>query len=171
MEICSISDVKLNILRGAELKDAISRVRGHTLATVLLLVAAIPALAQDAGDPSKLRMLGECRGCSFEGLDLSERKFTGMDLTDATLREIDLGRAQLSIALFDFAVLEDVSFDGADLGGASFRGARLINVTFEGADLQAAVFEDAILENTDLMQGRLCLTQMPDESTNSTECD
>ncbi|MFC3119606.1 pentapeptide repeat-containing protein [Jhaorihella thermophila] len=133
--------------------------------------AAIPALAQQAGYASKLRMLGECRGCGFEGLDLSERKLTGMDLTEATLRDIDFGGAELNIALFDFAVIENVSFDGADLGGASFRAARLINVTFEGADLQATDFEDAILENTDLTPGRFCLTQMPNESTNSTECD
>ncbi|SEG27821.1 Pentapeptide repeat-containing protein [Jhaorihella thermophila] len=94
-----------------------------------------------------------------------------MDLTEATLRDIDFGGAELNIALFDFAVIENVSFDGADLGGASFRAARLINVTFEGADLQATDFEDAILENTDLTPGRFCLTQMPNESTNSTECD
>lgn len=153
------------------MKLSISRARGQALGAALALLAAIPALAQQAGDPSKLRMLGECRGCSFEGLDLSERKLTGMDLTEATLRDIDFGGAELNIALFDFAVIENVSFDGADLGGASFRGARLIKVTFEDADFQATVFEDAILENTDLSQGRFCLTQMPNESTNSTECD
>jgi len=153
------------------LKHSMSRVRGHALAAMITLLAAMPSLAQDAGEPSKLRMLGECRGCAFDGLNLTDRKLTGMDLTQATLRDIDFSDAELNITLFDFAVLENVSFDRADLGGASFRGARFINVTFKGADLQAAVFEDAILENTDLMPGRLCLTQMPNESTNSTECD
>jgi Uncharacterized low-complexity proteins len=141
------------------------------LASYVLSLIAFSSPAQEASDLSTLRMLGECRGCTFDGVNLSDRKLTGMDLTEATLRNVDFGGAELNITLFDFAVLENVSFDRADLGGASFRGARLINVTFEGADLQAAVFEDAILENTDLMAGRLCLTQMPGQNTNSTECD
>lgn len=153
------------------MKHSISRARCRAFGAALALLAAIPALAQDTGDPSNLRMLGECRGCTFEGLELSERKLTGMDLTEATLRDIDFGGAELNLALFDFAVIENVSFDGADLGGASFRGARLINVTFVDADFQATVFEDAILENTDLSPGRFCLTQMPNESTDSSECD
>lgn len=141
------------------------------ISALLVVLSATSVAAQEASDASQLRMLGHCQACSFEGLDLTESKLTGVDLKESTLRAIDFAGANLSIALFDFAVIENVSFDGADLGGASFRGARLINVTFVGADLKAAVFEDAILEGTDITAGRLCNTQMPNETTDNTECD
>lgn len=141
------------------------------ISALLVCLSASNVTAQAASDASQMRKLGQCRACSFEGLDLTGRKLTGVDLTESTLRGIDFAGANLSIALFDFAVIENVSFDGADLGGASFRGARLVNVTFEGADLRAAVFEDAILEDTDITAGRLCNTQMPNETTDNTECD
>lgn len=144
---------------------------GSAMAALLLAFSTLNLSAQEASDASQLRMLGQCRGCGFEGLDLTERKLTGVDLTESTLRGVDFAGANLSIALFDFAVIQDVSFVGADLGGASFRAARLVNVTFEGADLRAAVFEDAILEETDIMAGRLCNTQMPNESTDNSDCE
>ncbi|WP_245902634.1 pentapeptide repeat-containing protein [Pararhodobacter marinus] len=141
------------------------------ISALLVFLSAFSVAAQEASDASQLRMLGQCQACSFEGLDLTESKLTGVDLKESTLRAIDFAGANLSIALFDFAVIENVSFNGANLGGASFRGARLVNVTFEGADLKAAVFEDAILEATDITAGRLCNTQMPNETTDNTECD
>lgn len=141
------------------------------ISALLVFLSAFSVAAQEASDASQLRMPGQCQACSFEGLDLTESKLTGVDLKESTLRAIDFAGANLSIALFDFAVIENVSFNGANLGGASFRGARLVNVTFEGADLKAAVFEDAILEATDITAGRLCNTQMPNETTDNTECD
>lgn len=121
------------------------------ISALVLFLSASSVAAQEASDASQLRMLGQCQACSFEGLDLSESKLTGVDLKESTQRAID--------------------FAGANLGGASFRGARLVNVTFEGADLKAAVFEDAILEGTNVTAGRLCNTQMPNETTDNTECD
>lgn len=129
------------------------------------------ATAQEARDRDQLRMLGQCRGCSFEGLDVSDRRMTGVDLAQAKLRDVDFSGNGMNIAIFDFAVLENVSFSAADLDGASFRGARLINVSFEDSKLRGAVFEDATLVDTELQAGRLCNTQMSDETMDNSDCD
>jgi uncharacterized protein YjbI with pentapeptide repeats len=149
----------------------IARSKRVGLLGVLISLLMNPVFAQEADREEQLRMLGKCRGCVFEGLDLSGRKLTGLDLTESTIRDVDFSNARLNIALFDNATLENVSFGSADLSGASFSGAHLINVSFDNADLKAAVFEDAILENTDLSAGLLCMTQMPNETTDRKECD
>ena len=149
----------------------ISRSKRVGLLGFLISLLMNPVVAQETDGEEQLRMLGKCRGCVFEGLDLSGRKLTGLDLTESTIRDVDFSNARLNIALFDNATLENVSFGSADLSGASFSGARLINVSFENANLKAAVFEDVILEDTDIEAGIFCLTQMPNETTNSSECD
>lgn len=145
--------------------------RAATLACAFIALLAAQSMADSVGDQDRLRMMGKCHGCIVNGMDLSGNNLTGVDLTKSTLTSVNFRGAQLDIAVFDYAVLENVSFDGADLGGASFRSARLVNVSFEGADLQAAVFEDAQLVGTDLMAGLLCNTQMPEETTDNSECD
>lgn len=151
---------------------------GNFNATALIgtLIASIIfsfgiATAQEAGDQGQLRMLGQCRGCSFENLDVSDARLTGVNLTEATLRNMDFSGAALNIAIFDDAVLENVSFASASMKGVSFRRTRLINVTFEGAELRGAVFEDATLIGTDLEAGSLCNTQMPNEIMDNSDCD
>lgn len=129
------------------------------------------AAAQEAGDQDQLRMLGQCQGCNFEDLDVSDQRMTGVDLTDATFLNVAFLRSGLNIAIFDYAVLENVSFASADMNGVSFRGARLTNVSFDDAELRGAVFEDATLIDTDLQAGRLCNTQMPDETMDNSDCD
>ena len=138
---------------------------------VLALIFVGPANGQDTDDEARLRMLGECRGCTFEALDLSGKNLTGIDLSESTITDANFSGARLSIAVFDFATLKNVSFESADLTGASFSGTRFINVSFDNAQLKAAVFEDAILVDTDLMTGVLCNTQAPDERMINSECD
>ncbi len=142
---------------------------GFLVGLGLLLSSA--AIAQDVAEPEQLRMLGRCSGCVVEGLDLSGRRLTGVDLSESTIRDVDFSGANLNIALFDDATLENVSFASANLTGASFVGARLINVSFENTILKAAVFDAAILEDTDLGRGISCNTQLPDDTTDSTECN
>lgn len=132
---------------------------------------APPTLAQEGGDITQMRKLGQCQRCSFQNLDMADRNLTALDLTQAQLRDVDFSNAELDIAIFDYAVLENVSFASADLGGASFRGARLINVDFSGAEMGAAVLEDASVEGTDLQAGTLCNTQMPNETMDNSDCD
>lgn len=135
------------------------------------LFTPFAGIAQESGDRSDLRSLGHCENCSFQNLDLSDRRMTAADFSGSTFRDVDFTGAELDVAIFDNARLEDVSFEAADLGGASFSGATLVNVSFDGADLTAAVFEEARLEDTALDAGLLCFTQMPNEMTNSTECE
>lgn len=151
-------------------RGSISRRSAFGACLSLALVAG-PSVAQDASDAEQIRKLGKCRGCSFAGLNVSERVLYGLDLKDSTLRGVAFDGADLSLAIFANAVLENVSFAGADLSGANFAQTRLVNVTFLGADLRAAVFEGAILEETDLSAGRLCNTQMPDDSTDNSGCN
>ncbi|MCA0138593.1 pentapeptide repeat-containing protein [Pseudosulfitobacter pseudonitzschiae] len=137
----------------------------------LALIFVGPANGQDADDEARLRMLGECRGCTFEGLNLAGKTLTGIDLSESTITDVNFSEARLNIALFDYATLKNVSFESADLTGASFSGTRFINVSFDNAQLKAAVFEDAILVDTDLMTGVFCNTQAPDERMINSECD
>lgn len=147
--------------------------RQASLGSLLGLAILFPKFttAQETSDQNQLRMLGQCSGCSLEGLDLSGRRMTGVDLSEATLRNVDFSGTRLNIAVFNNAVLENVAFVSADLRGATFVGARMINVSFEGADLRGAVFESAVLESTDLQAGQLCNTQMTDDTMENSNCD
>jgi uncharacterized protein YjbI with pentapeptide repeats len=134
-------------------------------------IQPVLAVAQESSDHEQLRMLGMCKGCAFEELNMSERQMSGVNLSATTLRNIDFSGAGLNIAVFDNAVLENVSFKGADLAGASFSDATLVDVRFDRADLTAAVFEGVSLKNTDLRAGLLCNTQMPNDLLNNSDCD
>ena len=135
------------------------------------LLWAVAGEAQEPDRTQDMRVVGNCRGCVFDGRDFSGQSLMGIDLGAARLTATGFERAALGIAVFDGATLTDVSFDGANLRGASFVGARLVDVSFSGTDLSGAVFEGAILERTDLQPALLCNTQMPDDEMENSDCD
>jgi uncharacterized protein YjbI with pentapeptide repeats len=151
----------------------IPRLAGSTLipAIACLLIWSAPAAVAQGSDRSgDIKALGNCEGCVFDGDDFSGRRLMGLDLEAARLDGVAFDGASLGVAVFDGSDLTDVSFDHANLRGASFVGARLTAVTFGGADLHGAVFEGAILIGTDLLQGRRCSTQMPDDRMDNSDC-
>lgn len=148
----------------------LQRERAHLLG-VFFLLAASSVAAQEIAQNDQIRMLGRCSGCSVEGEDLSGQGLTGIDFSNAVIRNVDFSNAALSLAIFDYATLENVKFDSADLNGVSFRRARMKNVSFINTELKASVFEDAVLEDTDLLKGLICNTQMPNETMNNSDCD
>lgn len=129
---------------------------------VMLTAAANTGATQESA-PADMRMLGQCAGCILNGNDYREARLTGVQLEDSEITEVSFKEATLSLAIFDGARLTNVNFDGANLRGASFVGAVLVNVSFDGVELMGAVFEGAVLEQTDISEGRLCKTQLPDD--------
>ncbi|MDG4650637.1 pentapeptide repeat-containing protein [Roseibacterium sp. SDUM158017] len=167
---CSISEVEIPVQQAFRVGVVQAAALVGTLFGFVFFPTGITT-AQEAGGRDQLRMLGQCRGCSFEDLDVSNQRMTGVDLTEATFRNVEFSGSALNIAIFDFAILENVSFASADMNGVSFSGARLINVSFQDAELRGAVFEDATLIETDIQEGRLCNTQMPNETMDNSDCD
>ncbi|MEM9342425.1 MAG: pentapeptide repeat-containing protein [Pseudomonadota bacterium] len=140
------------------------------IAALTLTVSASPSAAQE-DRRSEMRMMGQCGNCIVSDLDYSEARLTGIELQDAEIAGVSFSRAALSLAIFDGARITNVSFNGANLRGASFVGAVLVNVSFDGADLMGAVFEGATLDQTDLLTGRLCKTQLPDDTMARSGCN
>lgn len=140
------------------------------LGFIMLSATANTGTAQKNA-PAEMRMMGQCRGCILSDGDYSDARLTGVVLEDSEITGVVFNGAALSLSIFDGARLTNVNFDGANLRGASFVGAVLVNVTFDGADLMGAVFEGATLDQTDLLVGRLCKTQLPDDMMANAGCN
>ncbi len=128
--------------------------------------AALPALAQNAGQIARVRGGASCAGCNLFQGNFSGLEARGLNLSNARLRQADLSLVVMNRTRFSNADLRDVeayggvfsnsSFAGADLTHASFVGAYLDGANFSGATLDGTNFGGASLQRaTGLSQSRL----------------
>lgn len=96
--------------------------------TVLLGLAAMPALAQDSAAIGKVKAGQSCPGCDLFQANLSYQDARKLNLSKARLRQSDL-----SLATFD-----DVNLSGANLSVANLFGTRFNRTNFANANLQNA---------------------------------
>lgn len=115
------------------------------LSALAALLAASPALAQNAGQIAAVRRGASCPGCNLFQADLSGLERTGQNLSRARLRQADLSLVVMNRASFAGGDLRDVNAYGGVFGGASFGGADLTNASFVGTFLQGARFAGANL--------------------------
>jgi uncharacterized protein YjbI with pentapeptide repeats/beta-lactamase regulating signal transducer with metallopeptidase domain len=79
-----------------------------------------------------------CVGCSFEGVDWSNRDLRGMDLRGANLQNVNLTNADLRNVDLSGANLSGTRLAGANLNGAILRGANMSEMSFAGVNLDGA---------------------------------
>ena len=115
------------------------------LSALAVLVCAVPASAQNAGQISAVRNGASCPHCNLFQADLSNLELKNKNLTGARLRQADFSTAVMNRTRFIGGDLRDVNAYGAVLTGASFARADLTNASFVGAYLQGANFSGARL--------------------------
>jgi uncharacterized protein YjbI with pentapeptide repeats len=113
-----------------------------------IVSAALPALAQNAGQIARARAGASCPGCNLFQADFANAELKGRNFARARLRQADLQTATMPRANFAGADLRDVNAYGAVLSGANFAGADLTHASFVGAYLQGAGFARARLDGT-----------------------
>lgn len=121
------------------------------LAAVLILTAAaaaVPALAQNAGQIARVRGGASCAGCNLFQGNFSGLEARGLNLSGARLRQADLSLAVMNRTRFSNADLRDVEAYGGVFSSSSFAGANLTNASFVGAYLDGANFSGATLDGT-----------------------
>ena len=115
------------------------------LSALAVLVSAVPASAQNAGQISAVRNGANCPRCNLFQADLSNLELKNKNLAGARLRQADFSTAVMNRTRFTGGDLRDVNAYGAVLTGASFAKADLTNSSFVGAYLQGANFSGAKL--------------------------
>jgi len=113
--------------------------------TAALAAAALPALAQNAGQIARVRAGNSCPGCNLFQAGLSGLEARGLNLSRTRLRQADLSLVVMNRTRFTNADLRDVEAYGGVFSSSNFSGANLTNASFVGAYLDGAAFSGATL--------------------------
>lgn len=131
-----------------------------------LILAAGPALAQNAAQIARVQAGASCPKCNLFQADFGGLELKAPDFAGARLRQADLSLSVMAGARLAGADLRDVDgygavLTGADLSGADLTNASLVGSYLRGADLSGAILKGANLAGADLTgakglaQGRL----------------
>jgi uncharacterized protein YjbI with pentapeptide repeats len=128
-------------------------------AAVLVLAAALPALAQNAGQIARAKAGASCPGCNLFQADLQNADLKSKNFARARLRQADMSASIMNRTSFAGGDLRDVNAYGAVFTGANFAGADLTNATFvgtylEGANLRGAKLAGANFSGAEMEQAR-----------------
>ena len=115
-----------------------------------VLMLALPAAAQNAGQIASVKRGANCPRCNLFQADLSGLTLRAKNLSGARLRQSDLSLAVMGRTRFTGGDLRDVNAYGGVFGGASFAGANLTNASLVGAYLEGANFRGATLAGANL---------------------
>ena len=108
-----------------------------TVALALALsLAAVPALAQNAGQVSSAQAGSNCPHCNLFQADLGNKELKNRNFAGARLRQSDMSLSVLNHVNLSGADLRDVNGYGALFTDANLSGADMTNATFVGAFLQ-----------------------------------
>ncbi len=133
------------------------------LLALAVLLAAGPALAQNAGQIARAKAGASCPGCNlfqadFQNVELKNKNFAG-----ARLRQADMSAAIMNHTSFAGGDLRDINAYGALFSSANFAGANLTNASFVGAYLEGANLRGAHLDGANFsgaeMERAIGLTQ------------
>ena len=124
-----------------------------TLISVLaaaLLVQALPASAQNAGQIDRVRAGASCPGCNLFQGDFGGLEARGLNLSGARLRQSDMSLSVMNRTRFTSADMRDVEAYGAVFSSSNFSRADLTNASLVGTYLEGANFSGANLVGTNL---------------------
>lgn len=125
------------------------------LVASLFAVTALPAVAQNASQISRVRGGASCPGCNLFQGDFSGMEVRGLNLAGARLRQADLSLAVMNRTRFSRADMRDVEAYGGVFSSSNFAGADLTNASFVGAYLDGSVMSGAKLSGTNLSGAQL----------------
>ena len=125
------------------------------LAASLIAATALPAVAQNASQISRVRGGASCPGCNLFQGDFSGMEVRGLNLAGARLRQADLSLTVMNRTRFSRADMRDVEAYGGVFSSSNFSGANLTNASFVGAYLEGANFSGATLSGTNLSGAQL----------------
>ena len=91
-------------------------------------VLTMPAMAQNAGQISKVKSGKSCPGCNLFQADLAYKDSAGLNLSKSRLRQADLA----------LVTYDRINFAGSNLSVTNLFGARFNKCNFSGANLQGA---------------------------------
>lgn len=109
------------------------------------VLAAGPAMAQNAGQIARVKAGASCPACNLFQADLQNTQLKNKNFARARLRQADMSAAIMNHTSFAGGDLRDVNGYGAVFTGANFAGANLTNASFVGAYLQGANLRGAHL--------------------------
>jgi uncharacterized protein YjbI with pentapeptide repeats len=116
------------------------------LLALALLLAAGPALAQNAGQIARAKAGASCPGCNLFQADFQNVELKNKNFARARLRQADMSAAIMNHTSFAGGDLRDVNAYGALFSSANFAGANLTNASFVGTYLEGANLRGAHLE-------------------------
>jgi len=122
---------------------------------VTVLLSALPASAQNAGQIARVRGGSSCPGCNLFQGDFSGLEARGLNLSGARLRQADLSLSVMNRTRFAGADLRDVEAYGAVFSSATFARADLTNASFVGTYLEGSNFAGATLVGTNFSGAQL----------------
>ncbi|MEG1030047.1 MAG: pentapeptide repeat-containing protein, partial [Brevundimonas sp.] len=105
------------------------------LVASLVAATALPAVAQNASQISRVRGGASCPGCNLFQGDFSGMEVRGLNLAGDRLRQAELSLAVMNRTRFSRADMRDVEAYGGVFSGSNFAGADLTNASFVGAYL------------------------------------
>ena len=122
-----------------------------SLLAAALLVSALPASAQNAGQIARVRAGASCPGCNLFQGDFGGLEARGLNLSGARLRQSDMSLSVMNRTRFTSADMRDVEAYGAVFSSTNFSRADLTNASLVGTNLSGA----SLLRATGLTQAQL----------------
>lgn len=124
-------------------------------ATLVAVIVALPAQAQNAGQIARVRAGASCSGCNLFQGQFSGLEANGLNLSGARLRQADLSLVVMNRTRFTGADLRDVEAFGGVFSSSTFTRADLTNSSWVGAYLDGSSFAGATLTGANLSGARL----------------
>ena len=118
------------------------------LPVLAALLAATPALAQNAAQIDHARRGASCPRCNLFQADFGGAELKGRNFAGARLRQANLSVSVMNHTNFSGADLRDADASAAVFSSSNFAGADLTNATFVGTYLQGANFHGARMNGT-----------------------
>lgn len=125
------------------------------LLAALLVAAAGPVSAQNAGQIARVRGGASCSGCNLFQGDFSGLEARGLNLSGSRLRQADLSLSVMNRTRFSSTDMRDVEAYGGVFSSSNFNRADLTNASFVGAYLEGASFSGAALSGTNFSGAQL----------------
>lgn len=131
---------------------------------IAVLIAAValftaPAIAQNAGQISKVKAGKSCAGCNLFQADLAYGDLGGLNLSGTRLRQSNLSLGTFSNINFSGANLSIANLFGARFNQCNFAKSNLGNVTAVGAYFGSSNLSGANLTNANLSGADLSLVR------------
>ena len=104
----------------------------------ILLLAAVPAYGQNAGQIAHAKAGASCPGCNLFQAEFQNTELKGKNFAKARLRQADMSASIMNHTSFAGGDLRDVNAYGAVFSSANFAHADLTNATFVGTYLEGA---------------------------------